>query len=131
MAHGYATDQQGQAFIQNENAYQNAQSATQPNATAMDQQLGLYGGQADSALSRAESDYGMNRYRAQNAGGEQMLYGAMLQQGLNLGAQGAMAYGGYQRRNAPALNPNQNIAMRQDSWNSRVPLNNPYGPTQA
>lgn len=92
MARGYAYDQQGQAMLANERDYANRQAALQPNASYQDMSLGLFGAQSDAALSRAENAYGIDRQRAGQAGSEQMLYGALLQQGLNTGASLAGSY---------------------------------------
>jgi gas vesicle protein len=135
MAGGYAADQQGQAFVANDRNYQNNQAALQPQAAYNDQALGVFGGQSASDMAKADAAYGIDRQRAQQAGSEQMLYGALLQQGLNTGASMAGSYArGHQPQPAPANPPmyqsipNSGVSLSDamNGYYSRVPNQNSY-----
>lgn len=128
IARGYAAEQQDERALGNEREYQLAQAALQPRATNQDQMYGLTQAEYRAVVEKAAADYGVQSSQANKAGSEHMLYGAMIQQGQNLGAQGAGAYG-RSRPRAPqsALQPTANM----DSWDSRVPYYNPNASVQA
>jgi hypothetical protein len=121
----YSADQQGQSILANRRQRDLSALAIQSQGATNEQRYGLGQVQRDADLARAQAAYARETGDAQSVGDRQMLYGALMQQGLNLGAQGAMAYG------RPALKPTAktNRVFSEDdmnSWYSRVPNNNQY-----
>ena len=131
MALNYSAGQQGQAVLANQRRHDLSALSINAQGAQNEQRFGLGQAQRDADLTRAQAAYARETGEAQTAGDRQMMYGALLQQGLNLGAQGTMAFG------RPAMKPNTQTPpmpgpesfseSSMNGYHSAIKPNNPYG----